>query len=58
MRTARDATLAAASAPRRLLAALLLVLAATAPTAAHAFTLTELLQMPLERLLQLHIETR
>jgi hypothetical protein len=59
VRAVPDATLAArARAPRRLLAGLLLALAAMAPTVAYSFTLTQLLQMPLERLLQLHIEAR
>ncbi len=41
---------------RRALAPWVLVLAATAPTAAFAFTLQQLLQMPLERLMQLRID--
>ena len=57
MQARPDAILAAhARAPRRLLAGLLLALAALAPSVAHSFSLSQLLQMPLERLLQLRIE--
>ena len=59
---APDATLAAARRPkrahalRRRVMPLLLLLAASAPTAAFPLTLPQLLQMPLERLLQLRID--
>ncbi len=42
---------------RRLLAGLLM-LALALPSAAHSYTLSELLKMPLERLLQLEISPR
>ncbi len=59
MRDVPDTTLVArARATRSMLAGLLLALAAMAPTVAYSFTLTQLLQMPLERLLQLRIEAR
>jgi hypothetical protein len=41
---------------RRALAPWVLMLAAAAPTAAFPFTMPQLLQMPLERLLQLRID--
>ncbi len=58
MRAVPGTPLAATRARRRLLVDLLLALAAMAPTVAHSITLTQLLQMPLERLLELHIDPR
>jgi hypothetical protein len=55
MRTVSHATLGAARRRRRALPALLLALAAMAPTVAYSYTLSQLLDMPLERLLQLRI---
>jgi hypothetical protein len=44
-----------ASAPRRAVAAALAVLSLGAPTATHAVSLAQLLQLPLAQLLQLEI---
>ena len=51
------ATIAVSARARRTLAPWVLMLAALVPTAAFPFTLPQLLQMPLERLLQLRIDS-
>lgn len=51
------ATTAVSARARRALLPWALTLAAAAPTAAFALTLPQLLQMPLERLLQLRIDS-
>jgi hypothetical protein len=48
----------AARGRRRVLPALLLALAALTPTIAHSYSLQQLLDMPLDRLLELRIGAR